>query len=290
MPELPEVEIGKQSLQNKVLHRKINKIKIANKNLRFKVEKNIENILKKRITKILRISKYLIIEFKNLEYLIFHFGMSGTLHFIKNKNLKDTNLSFYHSKSLPKKHNHIEFMFDNFKLVYNDPRRFGFIEYISSKNDLKNYFFKIGPEPLNKKFNFLYLKNILKNKNRNIKNFLLDQKYVSGLGNIYVNEILFLARISPNKLCKKIDNTEITKIIKFSKIVLGKAIKKGGSSIRDFKNSEGIKGSFQAEFSVYNRKNKKCLRKGCNGVIHRILISNRSTFVCQNCQIIKKNY
>ena len=290
MPELPEVEIVKQSLQNKVLYENINKIRIANKNLRFKVKKNIKNILKKKISKILRISKYLIIEFQNSEYLILHFGMSGTLHFVKKKNLEKTNLSFYHSKSLPKKHNHIEFIFDNFKLVYNDPRRFGFIEYISSKKDLKNYFFKIGPEPINKKFNFSYLKNILKNKKKNIKNFLLDQKYVSGLGNIYVNEILFFAKINPQKLCKKIDNSEIVEIIKFSKIVLGRAIKKGGSSIRDFKNSEGKKGSFQAEFSVYNRKNEKCLRKGCNGVIHRILISNRSTFVCQNCQITKKNY
>ena len=127
-----------------------------------------------------------------------HLGMSGTLHFIGLKK-KTTNLSFYGSQNLPKKHNHIIFKFKNFKLIYNDPRRFGFFKILKNESDYLRFFTRIGPEAISKEFNKTYLSKILKNRTKNIKNLLLDQKLVSGLGNIYVNEILFQAKINPFK-------------------------------------------------------------------------------------------
>ena len=209
--------------------------------------------------------------------------MSGTLHFMGLKK-KTTNLSFYGSQSLPKKHNHIIFRFKNFKLIYNDPRRFGFFKILNNKSDYLRFFTRIGPEAISKDFNKKYLSKILKNRTKNIKNLLLDQKLVSGLGNIYVNEILFQAKINPFKKSYLINLDENKRIVKYSKIILKKAIHFGGSSIRDFKGITGKSGNFQSEFKVYDRAKKRCSRNNCSGQINRKIISNRSTFLCSVCQ------
>ena len=286
MPELPEVEIVKRSLKNKVNYKKIKKIIIKNRNLRFKVPKNFENILEGRIViDVFRFSKYIILSLDNFSFCLIHLGMSGTLHLINNKKQKKiTNLSFYHSKTLPKKHNHIEIKFSNFMIVYNDPRRFGFFKFFKNKQELNKYFEKKGPEAISSKFNYKYIKNKLENKSKNIKNFLLDQSFVSGIGNIYSNEILFHCKINPLKLAKKINNKNIRNLSKYSKLVLNLAIKYGGSSIRDFKNIKGVSGSFQNEFKVYGREKKNCSRIKCRSKISKIFISNRSTFFCKSCQ------
>ena len=286
MPELPEVEIVKRSLKNKVNYKKIKKIIITNRNLRFKIQKNFENVLEgKSVTNISRFSKYIILTLNNQNYCLVHLGMSGTLHLINyKKKERSSNLSFYHSKILPKKHNHIKIKFSNFMIVYNDPRRFGFFKILSNKKELKKYFNKFGPEAISSSFNFKYIKYKFINKEKNIKNFLLDQNFVSGIGNIYANEILFLCKISPFKVAKKISDKEIYKLAKFSKLVLNLAIKFGGSSIRDFKNIKGDLGLFQNKFKVYDRKNKNCPRKNCKGKIVKIFISNRSSFFCKFCQ------
>ncbi len=137
MPELPEVEIVRQSLSKNVKGKKINKILVRNRNLRFKIKPSFEENLKSKIiSNIDRFSKYLIIELENRSYCIVHLGMSGTIHITKNhkKNLF-TNTSFYNSPNLPKKHNHVEFFFDDLKLVYNDPRRFGFFQILKNSDD-----------------------------------------------------------------------------------------------------------------------------------------------------------
>ena len=217
MPELPEVEIVKRSLKNKVKNKKIKKIIITNRNLRFKIQKNFENVLEgKSVTNISRFSKYIILTLNNQNYCLVHLGMSGTLHLINyKKKERSSNLSFYHSKILPKKHNHIKIKFSNFMIVYNDPRRFGFFKILSNKKELKKYFNKFGPEAISSSFNFKYIKYKFINKEKNIKNFLLDQNFVSGIGNIYANEILFLCKISPFKVAKKISDKEIYKLAKF---------------------------------------------------------------------------
>ena len=168
MPELPEVEIVKRSLKNKVNYKQIKKIIISNRNLRFKIPKNFENILEGRlITGVSRFSKYIILTLDNYIYCLIHLGMSGTLHLIKyKKKEKKTNLSFYHSQILPKKHNHIKIKFSNFNIVYNDPRRFGFFKLLNSKKELKKYFQRFGPEATSSKFNFKYIKNRFINKKK----------------------------------------------------------------------------------------------------------------------------
>ena len=284
MPELPEVEIVKQSLDKNIKFEKIKKVVVRNRSLRFKIPKNFEIVLKNKIiSKISRKSKYLILHLEDI-YCVIHLGMSGTIHLINKKNFKkNTNTSFYSSPNLPLKHNHIEFFLEKYQLIYNDPRRFGFFK-IFEKKSLSDFFNNVGPEPLNNKFNINYISNYFINKKKNIKSFLLDQKFVSGIGNIYASEILFCCKINPLKKAKNLTKLDIKKIRYFSKSILNQAIKKGGSSIRDFKNVEGRNGSYQNEFKVYQRENLNCLNKDCFGKIKKKVISKRSTFFCNRCQ------
>jgi len=286
MPELPEVEIVRQSLHKKIKKKSIKKVIIRNRNLRFKIPGDFESFLKnKKIIEVNRFSKYLIIHFQNENYCLIHLGMSGTIHILDNKKLqKFTNTSFYHSPFLPKKHNHAEFVFDSLKVIYNDPRRFGFFEIIKNHQDLKKRFKLMGPEPFSDKFNLNYLVNYFKNKNKDIKSFLLDQRFVSGIGNIYASEILFASKINPFKKAKQLDKKECSNIIFNSKKILQNAINKGGSSIRDFKDISGNKGTFQKEFRVYQQDGADCKRSNCKGIIKKKVISNRSTFFCNFCQ------
>ena len=284
MPELPEIEIVKQSLDKNIKFEKIKKVVVRNRSLRFKIPKNFEIVLKNKIiNKISRKSKYLILHLEDI-YCVIHLGMSGTIHLINKKNFKkNTNTSFYSSPNLPLKHNHIEFFLEKYQLIYNDPRRFGFFKIFEKKN-LSDFFNNVGPEPLNNKFNINYISNYFINKKKNIKSFLLDQKFVSGIGNIYASEILFCCKINPLKKAKSLTKLDIKKIRYFSKLILNQAIKKGGSSIRDFKNVEGRNGSYQNEFKVYQRENLNCLNKDCFGKIKKKVISKRSTFFCNRCQ------
>ena len=284
MPELPEIEIVKQSLDKNIKFEKIKKVVVRNRSLRFKIPKNFEIVLKNKIiNKISRKSKYLILHLEDI-YCVIHLGMSGTIHLINRKNFnKNTNTSFYNPTNLPLKHNHIEFFLKKYQLIYNDPRRFGFFK-IFKKKDLLDFFKNIGPEPLNNKFNINYISNYFTNKKKNIKSFLLDQKFVSGIGNIYASEILFYCKINPFKEAKYLTKLDIKKIKYFSKFVLNKAIKKGGSSIRNFRNVSGRNGKYQNEFKVYQRENLNCLKKECFGKIKKKFISKRSTFFCNKCQ------
>ena len=286
MPELPEVEIVRKSLNKKILQKKVKKVIIRNKNLRIKIPNNFKEFLENKIIeKVSRFSKYLIINFPNDEFCLIHLGMSGTIHLINNRKKNNlTNLSFYNSPFLPKNHNHVEIIFDKFRIIYNDPRRFGFFQIIRNTNNLKKRFSRLGPEPFNKQFNLKYFQNFIKAKKKKIKDLLIDQQFVSGIGNIYANEILFLSKVNPNKKIKLLDKNECNKIILNSKKVLLNAIKKGGSSIRDFKNTDGNKGSFQDKFQVYQREGLSCKRFRCKGKIFKIVIANRSTFFCNSCQ------
>ena len=285
MPELPEVEIVKKSLKKNVKDKKILDVIVTNRNLRFKVEKDFEKILKNRkIKNVNRYAKNIILKLNGNIYVIIHLGMTGTFHLIRNNILKNTNLSFYQSKDLPIKHNHIVLIFKKFRVIYNDPRRFGFFKLLKDKESFKLYLKNIGYEPLDKNFNLKYLKKSILFRKKCIKSILLDQKIISGIGNIYANEILFHSGLNPSKKGIKLKDFELKYLYKYSKLVLKKAILKGGSSIRDFRNTEGAKGSFQDNFKVYNKDDHNCPNKKCNYKIKKINISNRSTFYCENCQ------
>ena len=171
MPELPEVEIVKRSLKNTVKYKKIKKIIVKNRNLRFKIQRDFEKLLEGRsILNVSRFSKYIIIILDNQKYCIIHLGMTGTLHIINfKKKKKNTNLSFYQSKTLPEKHNHIEIKFSSFMIIYNDPRRFGFFKILDNKIELKKFFNKFGPEAISTNFDFKYIKNKFLNKKKILK-------------------------------------------------------------------------------------------------------------------------
>ena len=286
MPELPEVEIVRQSLNKKIKQKKVKKVIIRNRNLRFKIPSNFNTYFKnKKIIKVGRFSKYLIIYLTEENYCLIHLGMSGTIHIVNNSSInKTTNTSFYNSPFLPKKHNHVEFIFENFKIVYNDPRRFGFFQIIKSNTDLDKRFRHLGPEPFERNFSLAYVYNFFRKKNKDIKNFLIDQRFVSGIGNIYASEILFLSKVNPFKKAKLLSKEECKKIIINTKKVLLHAIKKGGSSIRDFKDISGSKGGFQNEFKVYQQEGLQCKNTGCSNNIKKKIISNRSTYFCDSCQ------
>ena len=286
MPELPEVEILKKSLNKNIKSAKITKVKINNRNLRYKVPANLNKILTgQKIKNISRAAKYLIFHFSFEKKLLIHLGMSGTIHLIKEKNITNTNTSFYHSSDLPKKHNHIEIQLNNtLKLIYNDPRRFGYFKLLTKNFINQNPLNKLGPEPFSSSFNLFYIKKFIKNKKKNIKNLLMDQKFVSGIGNIYANEILFYCHLKPLKSIAQLNDRNILSIIKNTKKVLKQAIFLGGSSIKNFKNTNGKIGNFQQKFKVYGRQNSPCDRIKCNGILKKIIISSRASFFCSECQ------
>ena len=203
----------------------------------------------------------------------------------KNRKLKKTSF-YYNLNKNNQKHNHVIFNLNkNKKLIYNDVRKFGFIKILCSKNIYKDKHLKfLGPEPMSNKFTVKYFKRTILNKNRTTKDILMDQKVVSGLGNIYVNEILFLSKIDPKKKIKELIDRDIRKIIFFTKKILKKSILKGGSSIKNFSNSDGKNGVFQRQFNVYGQIGEKCNRKNCKDYIKKTYISNRSTFYCRTCQ------
>ena len=286
MPELPEVEIVRQSLDKKIKQKKVKRVIIKNRNLRFKIPLNFSNFLKnQKIIKVERYSKYLIFHLSDKSFCLLHLGMSGTIHIVfNNKKNLITNTSFYNSPILPNKHNHVEIIFENFRVIYNDPRRFGFFQIIKNFDMLKKRFSHLGPEPFEAKFDLNYVCSFFKRKEKNIKNFLLDQSFVSGIGNIYASEILFLSKINPNKKVQLLSKKDCKKIVINSRKVLKKAIKKGGSSIKDFKNTHGKEGNFQKDFKVYDRDGLRCKRLKCNGIIKKKMITNRSSFFCNMCQ------
>ena len=288
MPELPEVEVVKRSLERNILNLIIKKVKIKDTNLRYKVDKiGLSKLIGKKITKIERRSKFLIFEIGKTYRLLVHLGMTGKFFFTDNKDNK-FKTSFYYFLNYKKdqKHDRVVFVLNNKqKLIYNDVRKFGFIKIYSSDSITKSqHLTHLGPEPLEKNWNFSYLKKYVFRRERSIKNILMDQKCVSGLGNIYVNEILFLSRIKPVRQATKLKNFEIEKIIKFSKKILKNSIKLGGSTIKDFSSENGKKGDFQQHFNVYGRENQDCSNIDCNSRIIRTVISNRATFFCKDCQ------
>ena len=288
MPELPEVEVVKRSLINKTQNLIIKAVKINDGRLRYKINrKKIKKIIGLKFKKIRRRSKYLLFFFDEDIVMLVHLGMTGKFFFINQKKIKHKT-SFYYdiNEDKDKKHDHIIFyLSNNQKLIYNDIRKFGFIKLLKKANLEQNTHLKyLGPEPLSTKFDIRYFKNYIKGRKRTIKDLLMDQKFISGLGNIYVNEILFFSGVRPTKKIKKLTTFEIQKIIKFSKKIISKAIILGGSSIKDFSSSSGKKGSFQQHFSVYGKKGENCFKANCFGKIKKIIIANRASFFCNKCQ------
>ena len=282
MPELPEVETVKRGLEEFIINESIKEVYLSKFSLRFPWPKDfVSKIVGKKIISIKRRAKYIIIGLSDNYSIIAHLGMSGSYKVLKKGEVKDYIIL---------KHDHLIIDLDNFKIVYNDPRRFGYIDLTNQDPETHKFLSSLGPEPLSNYFNADNLAETLLNKNKPIKNTLLDQNIVSGLGNIYVCEALFRSKINPKKNCSKLVTSKgkprknLILLVKKINEVIKEAIEAGGSSLRDFSNTSGKMGYFQSSFNVYNRENEKCLLVSCDGVVKRIIQSGRSTFFCSKCQ------
>ena len=268
MPELPEVETTLRAIK-KFQGQSLTNIKVHNRNLRWTVAKGLEkNSRNQKLINLHRRAKYIIFELENT-YLLLHLGMSGSLRILKSED------NYF------LKHDHIEFIFDNEKIIYNDPRRFGSLHIAKDINNHK-LISQLGPEPLSKNFNGAYLLECCKKSKTNIKTLLMNQKYVVGIGNIYASESLYLSRINPLKESHKLNIEECKRIVSSSKKVLNEAIKVGGTTLKDFYSADGSPGYFKIKLNVYGRNGQKC--KKCEEEIVKVIINQRATFYCPNCQ------
>ena len=282
MPELPEVETVKRGLEEFIINENINKVYISNFSLRFPWPKNfVSKIINSKIISIRRRAKYILIKLSNNYTIISHLGMSGSYRVVNLNKSKDYK---------PIKHDHLIIDLDHYKIVYNDPRRFGYIDLTNEDPDKHKFLSFLGPEPLSNSFNADNLAKKLLNKEKAIKNALLDQNIISGLGNIYVCEALFRARINPKSNCSKFVGVSgkpkkplITLVSKINQVIK-EAINVGGSTLKDFSNISGKMGYFQSSFNVYGREKEKCSLTDCEGIIRRYNQSGRSTFFCPKCQ------
>ena len=216
MPELPEVEVVKRSLESKIQNKIIKKVKINDIKLRYKLNiKKISQLNNLKIKKIERRSKYLLFHFDKPIIMLVHLGMTGKFFFI-NENKKKFKTSFYYNLNEAKdqKYDRVIFFLKNRqKFIYNDLRKFGFIKLlIKNKIDKNPHLISLGPEPLSKYYNFNYFKNYIYQRKKTVKDLLMDQKFVSGLGNIYVNEILFSSKVKPTRKIKFLKDNEIKEI------------------------------------------------------------------------------
>jgi len=271
MPELPEVETVKRALDKTISNKKIIDFYHGEKNLRFPFpRKHSKEIIGNKILRPYRLGKYCILPLSSKKNLLIHLGMSGKISILKKR---------------PKmrKHDHILISLEEeIYLVYNDQRRFGFIDLIDS-NVYKNKFIKkLGPEPLLKDFNGEYLYKISKIKERSIKSILLDQSKVAGLGNIYVNEVLFETGISPKRKGKNISKKKCFDLVKNIKKILKNAIKMGGTTIKDHMQPDGKLGYFKQNLKVYGKTNEKC--SNCMDIIKEIKQLGRTSYYCKSCQ------
>ena len=275
MPELPEVETVCRALSKVIKNSRIKKIEFYRKDLRWQVKDNLEVSLKNNIfIDPYRRGKYILIPTNTDKIFLIHLGMSGQIRIKK--------------KDIVQKHDHMRLIVENnnkhFVVTYNDSRRFGYID-LFKKKELREHFLlsKIGVEPLGRELTTEYLQNNFKKRVINIKNALIDQKIIAGIGNIYASEILYKAKINPLRKVNSLSQNDLNSIITFTKIILKKSIDVGGTTIRDHMQPDGSLGYFKQKLQVYGKVNEKC--KTCNSFIVKEVISNRSTFICKYCQI-----
>ena len=269
MPELPEVETIKRDL--KILEeQKIIEIFRSDKKMRISSSLDLQELVGFKIVEINRQARSLLIKNNNHQTLIIHLGMSGRLIISDNFNKN--------------KHDHFACRFIDGKwLIFNDPRRFGFIDLVLDKNLAQHKMLsKLAVEPLADEFNWQYLRDKLSKKNLNIKTAIMDNQIVVGVGNIYASESLFDAQISPLRISASLSIIEIKKLVASIKKIITNAIDNRGSSISDYVDAKGNLGNFQNNHQVYNRAQNPCVI--CKTKIQRLVQNGRASYHCPNCQ------
>ena len=282
MPELPEVETVKKGLERSIVNKKIKKVYLSGRSLRFPLPDDFTSmVINKKILSVSRRAKYLLIGLSGNLTIISHLGMSGSYKVLSASKSKNYT---------PAKHDHLIFDLSDFKVVYNDPRRFGYVLITSENSEDHKLLVSLGPEPMSNSFNEDVLAKSFLGKDRPIKNALLDQTIVSGLGNIYVCEALFRSQINPKKKVGQLvyanGSPKDSLILLKNQInqIIRDSIALGGSSLKDFSSTEGKMGYFQNTFSVYGREGEECISENCHEKIKRLIQSGRSTFYCPKCQ------
>jgi len=292
MPELPEVETVRRGLQGAMEGSKIVKAEARRKDLRFPFQKDfVARLEGQTVTGLGRRAKYLMADLASGDVLLMHLGMSGSFRVVKDENAK-TPGQFRHPRNDDRAHDHVMFrMSSGADVIFNDPRRFGYMKIIA-RNALEDepLLKGLGPEPLGNEFDAKMLARSCANKKTSLKAALLDQRVVAGLGNIYVCEALFRAHLSPRRLAatlatRKGEPTDHAgRLVEAIHAVLNQAIKAGGSSLRDHRQTSGELGYFQHSFQVYDREGEQCQSAGCSGIVRRFTQNGRSTFWCPKCQ------
>ena len=272
MPELPEVETVRRGLAQSITGRRIESVDVRQPRLRYVIPASFASqVVDQTVHHITRRAKYLLVQLDD-GTLIWHLGMSGSIW-------------VQQSDYQPIKHDHLLFFFDkNLTVRYHDPRRFGLIDYCPNHTALSDHrlLHHLGPEPLSDDFSTQYLYDAIATRSVPIKTLLMNNSIVVGVGNIYACESLFQAGINPTRRSNTLTKKECSALIRSIVTTLSQAIAAGGSTLRDFVNSEGQPGYFQQQLFVYGRQNTNC--RVCNTPLIHLRISNRSTVYCPQCQ------
>jgi formamidopyrimidine-DNA glycosylase len=295
MPELPAVETVRRGLQPVLEGARITRVEMRRPNLRFPFPENfVERLTGRRVLSLGRRAKYLTAHVEDGPVLICHLGMSGSFR-IEHDQDAVIQGSFHHARSKAAAHDHVVFHVsspaqETSRIVFNDPRRFGFMLFAEGNTDAHPMLSGLGVEPTGNALGGKLLAELFEGKKAPLKAALLDQKLIAGLGNIYVSEALWRAGLSPLRAAGSIaargrKSAETCENLALAiRTVIAEAIEAGGSSLRDYVQTDGSMGYFQHSFSVYDREGEACRKPGCHGHIARIVQSGRSTFYCAACQ------
>lgn len=291
MPELPEVETIRNGLSRFVLFKEIRGIFLFDPKIFFGSKKELKKIEGDKFSKVERLGKALVFSFKKSENkMIVHLKMTGQLvYFIKEKNSNLILTAGGHSEKEKSKLSLQDFKHLRFKisfsdggfLILNDTRKFAYLKLLNS-DDLEKMKKRLGIEPLSSQFTLKFFLQLTENKKKNVKAFLLDQKYISGIGNIYADEILFASRVNPNRRVSSLNFEEKKRIYQNIKRILKLAVKKRGTTFNDYVDASGQSGGFLPLLKVYGRKGQKC--KVCGGLISKTRLAGRGTHYCPKCQ------
>jgi len=282
MPELPEVETVRRGLQPAMQDQKIMRAEVNRPDLRWPFPPDMaQRLTGARVLRLWRRSKYILLDLDTQETLIVHLGMSGRM-LVSGQQIGE----FYQDHPAPEKHDHVVFHMENeTRVTFNDARRFGAMDLApTAEVEMHKMLSSLGPEPLSNYLDDTYLAAALAGRNTPIKSALLDQRLIAGLGNIYVCEVLFRAKISPMRRAKDLSKSQVGSLVPIIRTVLEEAIEAGGSSLKDYRQTGGELGYFQHSFHVYDRESEPCKHAGCGGTIARLSQSGRSSFYCPTCQ------
>lgn len=292
MPELPEVETVCRGLADALIGRRLKNVVTRRPDLRFPFPDDFGARLKgRKIESLERRAKYLIATLDGGESLIMHLGMTGRFTIMRGEARREL-ANYVYGDARDAHHDHVEFETrEGTRIIYNDARRFGYMLLVDTKTRSEHPLFRgLGPEPLSAGLTADYLASRAAGKKVNLKAFLMDQRVVAGLGNIYVSEALFRAALSPNRPARSLadrsgrPNERALRLVPAIKSVLEDAIAAGGSTLKDYRHADGTRGAFQEAFSVYDRGGAECLTPKCGGKVRRIVQTGRATFYCPRCQ------